>query len=117
MPQRDTSVRTGTLATTRRRTWTEDSDGSLHRTQTVADDPDVVRDHAGFLRRGAVRTGRSGRARDRATIRFRHRGDLAHFRVTGRGLRPKGARRAARRRQLEISRRPGPRPRVYQEPR
>ena len=46
-------------------------------------DPDPARDHAGVVRGGAVRARRAGRARDRATLRRRHRRDLAHL-----GFRP-----------------------------
>ena len=49
--------------------------------RTPVHDPDPARDHAGVVRRGAVRAGRPGRARDRAAVRLRHRRHLAHLRL------------------------------------
>src|ERR1700756_5051993 len=62
-------------------------DDSLHYPPPAADDPDTVRDPAGDVRGGAVRTRRAGRARARAAVRHGYRRDLAHLGLVGRRLR------------------------------
>ena len=59
----------------------------LYRPPHSADDPDAARDPVRLLRRGAVRAGRAGRARDRAALRRRHRRHLADFRRVRRRFR------------------------------
>ena len=94
------------------------ADDRLHPPPHPAHDPDPVRDHAGLLRRRAVRAGRAGRAGDRAALRRRYRRDLAHLGRAGGdfGARGAGAAAAPTARQLEISRRAGPRSGIHQEP-
>ena len=67
----------------------------LYRPPHPADDPDAARDPVRVLRRGAVRAGRPGRARDRAAHRRRHRRHLADFRRRRRFRRARPGRRAA----------------------
>ena len=87
--------------------------------RTSLHDPDRLRDHAGIVRRGAVRAGRAGRTRHRPAVRKRHRGDLAHFRLGRRRLRRARGDAAGRpaRRQRQVSRRAGARSRIHQKPR
>ncbi len=51
----------------------------LYRPPHPADDPDPARDPLRVLRRRAIRTRRSGRARDRAAFGRRYRRQLAHL--------------------------------------
>ena len=64
----------------------------LYRPPHPADDSDAARHPVRLLRRGAVRAGRAGRARDRAALRRRYRRHLAHL-----GLLRRRFRRAHRR--------------------
>ena len=97
------------------------SHGRLHRPPPAVHDPDPARHHAGFVRGGAVRARRAGRAGDRAAVRRRHRRRLAHPGLRAgrrfRRARPGAGRLADRHHDLEVPRRAGPRSGLHQEAR